>query len=144
MRPFGTGFIGEERTNADDLSPADRYLVRNLATSLIHENLASLGIAFKERKNESPKKNSCLWGMSLESLLKLDHNHHPYAKIPIIFDEIFNLLEGRGIEVVLIKTSYTGSHYRYRRLDRGVQPPRLYTLHNRNRSFSIVNDKWTD
>ena len=86
--------------SVDDLSGADRHHVRSLATNFIFEHLALLGLRFKERRNDGPKKDSkSLWGMSLEALLKRDHNLHPFAKIPIIFDEIFNFLEARGIQV---------------------------------------------
>lgn len=90
---------GHELTKADDLSTFDRQQIRILATAHICEALENLGLSIKERKNDSSKKTSSLWGMSLESLLKRDQNIHPYAKIPIIFEEIFNLLEARGVEV---------------------------------------------
>ena len=91
--------INGEKTKADDVSASDRQIIRSLATAFIYENLDRLGVAFRERKNDNSRKTSCLWGTSLDTLLKRDHNHYPYAKIPIIFDEILKLLETRGIEV---------------------------------------------
>ena len=86
----------------DDLSTLDRLHVRSLATTFILDTLSQLGLTFKERKKDGARKNSSLWGMTLEALLRRDQNHHPYAKIPIIYDEILNLLETSGIEVIPI------------------------------------------
>ena len=50
-RPLRNADIhGEEKISVDDLSGSDRHHVRSLATNFILENLAQLGLRFKERR----------------------------------------------------------------------------------------------